>query len=64
MRVSRRRRGLRVTEQFADDWQSEARAGADGRERVPKIVNPQALQAGVTLNSLVARGGKKDEHGE
>src|SRR5271170_528592 len=50
MRVPRGRRRLRVAEKLADDGEAEARARADRREGVPKIVDAHALEPGVPLD--------------
>jgi len=48
VRISRRRRGLRMTQELADDRKAEARARADRREGVPKIVDAHAFEARVS----------------
>ncbi len=50
MRVTRRRRGLRVAEKPADDRKSKARACAYRRERVPKIMDAPPFETRVPLN--------------
>ncbi len=50
--VARGGRRLRVPQQLADDGQAEAGTGADRGEGVPQVVQPDALQSGVTLDGL------------
>jgi|SRR5580692_6191106 hypothetical protein len=50
MRVARRCRRLRMAEKLADDGKPKARAGANRREGVPKIMNAHAFESRVSLN--------------
>jgi len=51
MGVARRRCGLRVAEKLADDGKSKARARANRREGVPKIMDAHPFEPRVPLNS-------------
>jgi hypothetical protein len=46
MRVTKRGGGLRMAEQLADHRKAERRASADARERMPQIVDTEALKPG------------------
>ncbi len=49
VRISRRRRGLRMAQELPDDRKAEARARANRRESVPKIMDAHAFEARVPL---------------
>src|SRR5277367_528632 len=44
--IARRRRGLRMTEQLADDGKSERSASAEAGERMPEVVNANSFETG------------------
>jgi hypothetical protein len=51
MRIARRRLHLRVTQQFADHRESFAERERAARERVPKIMNANAIKSGFRANA-------------
>ena len=46
MGIARRRRGLRVAEQLADDGKPERGTGSEAGERMPEVVNAKAVEIG------------------
>ena len=52
MRIPRRRLNLRMSEQFADHWQSLTGGDGSRRERVPQIVDANVLEPGAGSDTL------------